>query len=83
MPLFEQTKEIENKWDIKNKKNKNEYLSNNTELKTQDNTIKTIEDGNNNYKMDIEPQCYKDETLEKEKKYKTFYNGSNTRKKIK
>ena len=45
MPLFEQTKEIENKWDIKNKKNKNEYLSNNTELKTQDNTIKTIEDG--------------------------------------
>ena len=70
MPLFEQTKEIENKWDIKNKKNKNEYLSNNTELKTQDNTIKTIEDGNNNYKMDIEPQCYKDETLEKNEKTK-------------
>jgi hypothetical protein len=52
------------------KENKNEEFSNNTELKTQDNTIKTIEDGNNNYKMDIEPQCYKDETLEKDEKTK-------------
>ena len=58
LPLFEQEKEIKKNLERETKENKSEYLSNNTELKTQDNTeyIKDNlkEDCNNNEKMKVE-----------------------------
>ena len=58
LPLFEQEKDIKKNLERETKENKSEYLSNNTELKTQDNTeyIKDNlkEDCNNNEKMKVE-----------------------------
>ena len=58
LPLFEQEKDIKKNLERETKENKSEYLSNNTELKTQDNTeyIKDNlkEDSNNNEKMKVE-----------------------------
>ena len=68
LPLFEQEKDIKKNLDREKKENKLEYLSNNTELKTQDNTeyIKDNlkENDNNNEKEENE-----EDTIINYKKY--------------